>query len=182
MRRKIKRVAIVCHCVINQSTRAWWGDGGVSSEEGMISDAVRVLMKHGVGLVQMDCPEFSLYGNPRPPRSKDEYDTPEFRRRCHEIATQACDQMENLLEKSHDPKIELVAVVGVDNSPSCGVERTTRTFDGKRVGAPGRGLLFDFLGMEMRLRGIDAPFIGLSLKGDERDERLKRLEALCSAE
>lgn len=182
MRRKIKRVAIVCHCVMNQSTRAWWGDGGASSEEGMISDAVRVLIKHGVGLVQMDCPEFSLYGNPRPPRSKDEYDTPEFRRRCHEIATQACDQMENLLEKSHDPKIELVAVVGVDNSPSCGVERTTRTFDGKRVGAPGRGLLFDFLGMEMRLRGIDAPFIGLSLKGDERDERLKRLETLCSAE
>lgn len=181
MRRKVKRVAIVCHCVINQSTRAWWGDGGASSEEGMISDAVGVLMKHGVGLVQMDCPEFGLYGNPRPARSKDEYDTPEFRRRCREIAIQACDQMENLLKNSLDPKIELIAVVGIDNSPSCGVEGTTRTVDGRRVGAPGRGLLIEFLEMEMRLRGIDAPFIGLNLGGDERDERLKRLEALCSA-
>lgn len=120
MRRNVKRVANVCHCVTNRSTRAWWCDCGAINEEAMISDAVSVLMKHGVGLVQLDCPEFSLYGNPRPARSRDEYDTPEFRRRCRENATQACDQMEKLFENSQDPKIELFAVVRVDNPPAAG--------------------------------------------------------------
>lgn len=173
-------MAFVCHCVVNQSTRAWWGDGGASRENGMISDAISVLMNNGVGVIQMECPEFGLYGNPRHPRSKDEYDTPQFKNRCREIASRSGDQMEGLLGKGQDPRIELVAVVGLENPPSCGVERTTRTVDGVNVSSPGRGHLMETLELEMRRRGIDAPFIGLSLTGPEREERLKRLEALCS--
>ncbi|MCW3991950.1 MAG: hypothetical protein NWE79_04530 [Candidatus Bathyarchaeota archaeon] len=179
MAERIDKVAFVCHCVVNQSARAWWGEVGASRESGMMSDAIGVLVSQGVGAIQMDCPEFSLYGNPRPPRSTNEYDTPEFRNRCREIASRACDQMECLLERGRDPRIELVAVIGLENSPSCGVERTTRTVDGRRVSAPGRGLLIEALDMEMLLRGIDAPFISLSLRADERAERLDRLEALC---
>lgn len=87
--------------------------------------------------------------------------------------------MEFLLEKGQDPRIELVAVIGLENSQSCGVERTTRTVDGGKFSAPGRCLLIEALEMEMLMRRIDAPFIDLSLRADELAERSERLEALC---
>jgi predicted secreted protein len=176
-----QQVAFVCHCILNQSTRAWWGAGGAKREKGMVSEVVSTLMSHGVGMVQIDCPEFSLYGNPRPPRSRDEYDTPEFRRRCREIAASACDAMENLKEKGRDPRVDVIAVVGVENSPSCGVEWTTRTIDGESRASRGRGLLIEAVEDEMRQRGLDAPLIGVSMKEDEREEGLKRLRAFVSS-
>jgi predicted secreted protein len=174
-----EKVVFVCHCVLNQSTRAWWGEAGASRERGMVKDVVGVLMTHGVGAIQMDCPEFGLHGNPRPPRSKDEYNTPEFRHHCREIATAACDEMLALMEKGRDPKVDIVAVIGFENSPSCGVERTTRTIDGRNVSIPGRGHLMDALENEMHRRGLDAPFVGVSLKRSDRERWFRRLEELC---
>lgn len=175
-----EKVVFVSHCIMNQSTRAWWGDGGASREKGMISDVVRVLMRYGIGMVQMDCPEFSLYGNPRPPRSKDGYDTPEFNDRCHEIALRACDLMECFQDKGKDPKIKVLAIIGVENSPSCGVDQTTKTVKNRNVRSPGRGLLIEALVREMHQRGLHAPLIGVSLKEGIREEPLMRLEALCA--
>ncbi len=171
----------MCHCVLNQSTRAWWGSGGARREEGMVSDVVGTLMSHGVGAVQMGCPEFSLHGNPRPPQSRDEYDTPEFRHRCREIAASACDAMKSLQEKGRNPLVEVVAVVGVENSPSCGVEWTTRTIDGESKVSRGRGLLIEALEEEMQRRELDVPLIGVSMKADEREDCLSRLRALVSS-
>ena len=176
-----EKVAFVCHCVLNQSTRAWWGAGGARREKGMVSDIVGTLMNHGVGAVQMDCPEFSLYGNPRPPRTRDEYDTPEFRRRCREIAASACDAMESLQEKGRDPRVEVVAVVGVENSPSCGVEWTMRTIEGESRASRGKGLLIEAVEEEMQRRGLDVPLIGVSMKAAVREDGLRRLRALVSS-
>lgn len=49
----------------------------------------------------MDCTEFSLYGNPRPPRSKEGYDTSRFKQRYREIAKKTCGQMSNFLERGN---------------------------------------------------------------------------------
>jgi len=175
-----EKVAIVSHRVLNQATRAWWRGGGVSRERGMLRDVVEALLRHGVGTIQMECPEFSLYGNPRPPRSKDGYDMPQFRERCREIAERVGDLMERCLEEGGDPDFRVIAVIGVENSPSCGVSRVTRTVGGEVVSRPGRGHLMDALEAEMRRREIDVPMIGVSLKPGEREDRLRKLEALCS--
>jgi len=182
MFRKREKVTFVSHCILNQATRAWWRGGGASRERGMLRDVVEVLLRQGVGAIQMECPEFSLYGNPRPPKSKDGYDTPQFRERCREIAKRACDLMERYLDEGRGPGLSVVALVGVENSPSCGVSKVTRTVGGEIVSRPGRGHLMDALDAEMRSRGIDVPMIGVSLKPDEREDRLRKLEALCSQE
>jgi predicted secreted protein len=65
----------------------------------MVSDMVGLLVSKGMGVVQMDCTEFSLYGKPRSPRSKEDYDTPRFKQRCREIAKKKCGHMRNFLEK-----------------------------------------------------------------------------------
>jgi len=182
MTRWVEKVAFLSHCILDQATRARWSGGGASRERGMIREVVEVLLRHGVGAVQMECPEFSLYGNPRQPRSKDGYDTPEFRRRCREIAEWACDQMDLRLASGEDPEIRVVAVVGVEGSPSCGVSRIPRTVGGEDVSRPGRGHLMDALEAEMRRRGFLIPMIGVSLRPGEREDGLRRLDALCSRE
>jgi len=181
MIRQYDKVAFVSHCILNQATRARWEGGGARREQGMLRDVVEILLSHGVGAVQMECPEFSLYGNPRPPRSKDDYDTPEFRQRCLEIAKGACGLMERLLE-GRDPEMRIVAVVGVENSPSCGVSRVSRTVGGEIVSRPGRGHLMDALEAEMRRRGIEVPLVGVSLRPGEKEDGLRRLEELCAGD
>jgi len=179
MNRRREKVAFLSHCILNQSTRASWAGGGASREKGMLEDVVAILLRHGVGAIQMECPEFSLYGNPRPPRSKDGYDTPEFKERCLEIAERACDLMERCL-KGGGAETGVVAVVGVENSPSCGVCRVSRTVGGETVSRHGRGHLMDALGAEMCRRGLVVPMIGVGTKPREREDRLRELEALCA--
>jgi predicted secreted protein len=144
----------------------------------MVSEVVGILMRHGVGAIQMECPEFSLYGNPRPPRSREEYDTPEFKGKCREIAIQACERMEALMEGRGDPEIEVRAILGIEGSPSCGVEHITRTINGEPQRAPGRGHLVEALQRELRRRGMEVPFLGVSLRAEEGREALRRLEAI----
>ena len=175
-------VVFVAHCILNQTTRARWGEAGANREDGMVSEVVGLLMRHKVGAIQIECPEFSLYGNPRPPRSREEYDTPEFKRRCREIAIKTSESMEALMERRGDPEIEVRAILGFEGSPSCGVERTTRTINGERWRAPGRGHLIEALKRELRRRGMEVPFLGVSLGAEEGREALRRLEAIIGDE
>jgi len=174
------KVVFVSHCILNQTTRARWREGGASRERGMLRDIVEVLSRNGVGTVQMECPEFSLFGNPRPPKTKDGYDTPQFRERCREIAERTCERLERYLDVGMGASV--VAIVGVENSPSCGVSRVTRTVDGETVSRPGRGHLMDALDAELRKRGIEVPMIGANFKPDEWEDKLRKLESLLSQE
>ena len=84
------RAVILAHCIMNQSTRASWEGGGASSTESEIEKIITPLLEYGVGIIQMDCPEQSLYGNPRPPMSRDDYDTPESRRDAGRSRREPC--------------------------------------------------------------------------------------------
>ncbi|TRO46733.1 hypothetical protein E2P65_05320, partial [Candidatus Bathyarchaeota archaeon] len=102
------RVIFVSHCILNQSTRARLQGGGARRDAGACREVLDLLMAEGVGVVQMGCPEFSLFGNPRPPRTKEGYDTPEFREACDEIAGRACDMMDAFREAGPEA-VEVVA-------------------------------------------------------------------------
>lgn len=75
-----------------------------------------------------------------------------------------------------------MAVVGVENSPSCGVSRVSRTMGGEIVSLPGRGHLMDALEAEMHRRGIEVPLVGVSLRPGEREDGLRRLGELCAGD
>jgi len=167
----VERIVFASHCILNQATRAWGGTGDASRERGMISEVIEVLSRHGVGIVQIGCPEFSLHGNPRPARDKGGYDKEEFRGRCMEIASEAVEHMVEMQEKGRDPRIRVVAVLGVEGSPSCGVERTPGAADE-------HGHLIDALKEEMARSGLEIPVLDVSLREGERRMRLERLEDL----
>ncbi len=172
-----ERVVLVSHCILNQSTRARWPGGGARRDTGILRDVLEMLMAEGIGVVQMDCPEFSLFGNPRRPRTKEGYDTPEFKEICSQIAGRTCDRI-IAFQKTGPKGVEVVAVLGVEGSPSCGVRRTPRIIDDEGVDASEPGLLMETIMDEMRRRGIETPILGMSFREDEGKERLRALKAL----
>jgi predicted secreted protein len=175
-----ERVVLVSHCILNQSTRARWGGGGARRDTGILRDLVDLLMAEGIGVVQIDCPEFSLFGNPRRPRTKEGYDTPEFREICSQIAGRTCDRIA-AFQRTGPTGIEVVAVLGMEGSPSCGVGRTPRIIDDEGVDASEPGLLIETLMEKMRNMGLETPILGMSLREDEGEERLRALKALIAS-
>ena len=164
------KIAFVSHCILNQATRAEWAGGKARRETGMLRNVVEIFLDNGIGAIQLDCPEFNLYGNPRQPRSKDGYDTPIFIDHCREIAVGACDLMERYI--NGETPSSIVAIVGVENSPSCGINNVTRTVNGEDKHLPGKGHLMEALEAEMLCRGIDIPMIGVSLNHEKQKEEL----------
>jgi len=175
------RVVIVCHCILNQSTRAWWRDDGASREEGYLKDVISFLGKYDVGIIQVECPEYNLYGNPRSPKSKDEYDTPDFRAVCCAIAEHTVNIIKKYQEMGQNPSIGVLAILGFEGSPSCGVERTTCTLDDNIVECNGPGLFIEILSNMLVSQNIQIPFLGMSLRKGERNIQLHRLEELLRA-
>jgi len=172
VRGKIKpedlKVVALAHCILNQSTR-WWKDGK-ELRRGLIREVIDALASMRIGAVQMPCPEFSFCGNPRPSRTKEEYRSlPGFMMHCRRLAKAMAENLKGLTTLSKRPKIKIVAVVGIERSPTCGVELTPY----KRVGREEfeyrrmKGLFMEALEEELESLGISVPMLGLDLRKPE---------------
>ena len=148
------RVVVVAHCILNHNTKV----AGLSTRERMDASKrlVELLISQHVGIVQMPCPEFTYLGPFRPKQTKSQYDSVGFRRHCRSIAAQVMDVVENL----HHAGIEVLCVIGVEGSPTCGVSWTkVGVGGGRRV--RGMGILFEELQSEEIRRGLKLRFLGL---------------------
>jgi predicted secreted protein len=164
------RIAIVAHCILNQNSRVL----GLAERPGMITEIAEFLMRKKIGIVQMSCPELTYAGVLRQPQTKDQYDTAIFRSHCRKIAKGIVDQTQDY-EKCG---IETEIVIGVDGSPSCGVNETSKGSNcrnmSKNERVNGSGILIEQLRFALKERKISIPFYGI------RYERL--LEDLANIE
>lgn len=108
------KLVVVAHCVLNQNARV----SGLADYPAVIEEVVDTLRKHNVGFIQLPCPELTFAGAQRPRKTKEEYDTPSYRKRCKQIATSITQHIEEL----HKSGVKVLAVLGVKNSPSCGLD------------------------------------------------------------
>lgn len=125
------RVVFVSHCLLNQNTRY---PGGAFCA-GAVVEAIEPLLRDGVGICQMPCPERVVWGGvgkrhvvrfwARPgARNVAErglvpflgYTRLRYRTLARRVAREIADHRAN--------GIETVAIVGVGGSPSCGVVTT----------------------------------------------------------
>jgi len=142
------KVALVANCILNQNSRAL----GLAERSSVITEIVELLMHNDVGIIQMPCPELGYAGLLRPPQTRDQYDNVTFRRHCGEIAEELADQIQEY-EKCG---IKLKLVIGVDGSPSCGVNETS-------------GIFTEELRSALDRRGISVPFHGVSYESLKDD-------------
>ena len=112
MDKRSRKVAFVSHCLLNSNTKA---RGLVDIFPAISGPVVEACLRHGVGMVQMPCPELVL-GLDRPSSDPRMY-TPGFRKHCRALARETARQMAAYKKAGYKVK----AVIGIKGSPSCGV-------------------------------------------------------------
>jgi len=147
----------VIHCILNHNAR----DREVARYPGINHDVVAVLRKHGVGVIQMPCPEMTCLGLPRtrgPKESiRDVLDTPKGRSCCQKLSISVADTIEEFQHHGYT----VAAVLGGDvGSPGCAVPyplpEATAPTDGSSW-----GVFIGALLNELRRRGIQIPVRGI---------------------
>jgi predicted secreted protein len=145
-----RKVVVLAHCVLNQNSRV----AGLAYYPGAVEEIVNFLIKHDVGMVQMPCPEVMYDGLSRKTRTKEQYETPRFRSLCRRIAR----SIARLIQEYMRNGFRVLAVLGVEGSPSCGVEAPV-------------GIFVEELKKELKKREITVPFHELNLKATAIDVR-----------
>ncbi len=114
-----------------------------------------------MGIIQMPCPELTYAGLLRKAQTRYQYDTAVFRRHCKRIVKEIVNQIQEYEECGIKVKI----VIGVDGSPSCGVNETSRgnpcknTLKHERVKCS--GVLTEELSIALKKRNFSIPFYGI---------------------
>lgn len=128
-----KKVIFVSHCILNENTRYLGG----AFTQGVLTGLVTHIAKTGYGIVQMQCPEqaawggvlkryiwFSLYSEVRFIQWFKRLCFPIFvsytRYTYRKLARRVAREMADYQASGY----EVVGVVGIDGSPSCGVNTT----------------------------------------------------------
>lgn len=142
----------VIECVLNQNAR----DPGAASSPALNAAVVDLCAAHGVGMVQIPCPEVAVLGCARHRRPGESIraalDTPGGRDRCRQISAEAGARLEAYVADG----CRLLAVLGGNGqSPGCAVHA------GDEGLLATSGVLMRELQRELRARGIDAAFRGL---------------------
>ena len=145
------------NCVLNQNARA----DGAATCPGMNGAVLDVLRKHGVGVIQMPCPEMVCLGVGRAGKAgasiRDALDTAVGQSRCGELAVSLVDTIEAFLHDGYT----VAAVLGGDvRSPGCAVPFPL-DLDSREERAGDWGVFMRALVDELHGRGIEIPIRGI---------------------
>jgi predicted secreted protein len=187
-----RRVVFLSHCLLNVHTRYLGGAG----RRGSVAEIVQPCLDNGIGMVQMPCPEEHAWGGVLKRWLLRFYGAggtiPSVlqvliirlmliytRRRYRTLARRAANQIEDYVRSG----VDVLGIVGVDGSPSCGVQatldldrafaqvvrlrRTSTAADVndivRRTVIEGRGLFLGALQDELSSRGLHVPCRGHDL-------------------
>jgi predicted secreted protein len=172
-----RKLVVVAHCLLNQNAKV----EGLAGGPGVFESIVSLLVRRGVGIIQLRCPEIVHLGPGRPLGTDtcEQYDTPTYRETCRRLASELAAEIAAYERAGY----AVLCVLGVEGSPSCSVARAPRLVGGgERVLKPGRGVFMDVLESELGKAGLDVPMVGIPESDDAGDleAALKTVENLLA--
>lgn len=186
MTKRSNKIAVFCHCMLNVHSL----EDNLAEYPGLEEDIVKKALDQGVGFVQLRCPETRLHGIERLPMPKDTYDKPNIRENYRKQAEQEILQLMEFVKNG----AEIVAIIGAEASPSCGihyvakwklgVEPKDRKWPDTVDFVPGRGVYMEEIEKLLDEEGIKPQWIGVpgvSMKKafpEMFKETLEKIEAL----
>lgn len=183
-----RRVIFLAHCLLNENTRYLGG----ARHAGAVPKVVQPLLDQGIGIVQLPCPEQHAWGGVLKRRLLSFYGSEGklryrlrgvllpimlwyTRRVYRKLAEQTAMQIRDYQRSG----VEVVGIIGVDASPSCGVFKSLNMRDALENAArldqttatareanlivletavPGRGLFVELLEKELERRRLRIPW------------------------
>ncbi len=107
------KFVFVPFCMLAQAFQA---QGIVKYEwRSAIKPIVNLLMDNDINIIQMPCAEAQFNGLVRAPQGITKYDTEQFNACCQQCADMVSAQIKQIL----DAKYQVVAILGIEQSPSC---------------------------------------------------------------
>lgn len=119
-----QKIIFVAHCVLNTASKVVLYDSeSIAAEEALRIQFLDRCLHQGVQIIQLPCPEFTLYGANRWGHVSNQFDNPFFRRHCREKLMEVIPELQEYM--AHPDRFSVLGVVGIDGSPSCGVDYTS---------------------------------------------------------
>ena len=113
-----KKIVLVSHCILNQNSVV--KPYGKKAED--FKNLLIRLIEENIGIIQLPCPEISIYGLKRWGHVKDQFETPHFKKQSR-LMTE--DILDNIIEYKNNG-YDILGVIGIKGSPSCGISTTCR--------------------------------------------------------
>src|SRR5690349_4821365 len=113
-------VCYLAHCLLNANAKV---DEGARCA-GVSMPVLALLREHDATIRQMPCPELGFGGTRRFWAVREQYDTPAYRAHCRRLAGPVAARIRADLAAG-----SRVVLVGIDGSPSLGVELTASSAD-----------------------------------------------------
>jgi predicted secreted protein len=134
-------IQVVAHCLLDPETR--------------LAGLRPIAFTPEPPLIQLLCPEAGHLGLDRWAVTKNQIDIPSYRRYCCEIFLHSADLIEEFAKKGYE-----IEVVGVEGSPSCGINSTTSGYTGGKIRpqdhdhVSGMGVFMEEVAKELERRGV----------------------------
>lgn len=126
-----KRVALIANCIINQNAKV----DEYANYPAVVPGIIELLTKYNFGIEQMPCPEMYTAGIRRWWQVSDQYNTAGYRRSYYFLANLVLDCIEDYMRNDF-----LVVLIGIDGSPTCGVDFTDQDINNEWIGRPSLNL------------------------------------------
>jgi predicted secreted protein len=162
-----KKVMFVAQCILNQNARI----NSCAYTPAAIPKIPECLFRRNIGIIQMPCPELGILGLGRGGKVEiyDQLSTPGARRQLGNMAMDIVYQARQYQKQG----FRVLGVLGIDGSPSCGVDLT---FYEKEK--PGRGAYIEELSEALDKAGLKIPVKGvMDAKPDEAEMLIASLDS-----
>lgn len=119
----MKNILVVSHCILNVASKLCFEDESALEEE--LKDRntfLNLIIEKDIQLLQMPCPEFMMYGSQRWGHVKQQFDNPFFRKKSSDLLKPILMQIQEY--HSHPGRFNILGIVSVEGSPSCGYKLT----------------------------------------------------------
>ena len=172
-----KKVILLAHCLLNQNSIS----DGTADFPGQFLEILKIIEENNIGIIQLPCPELMCLGLSRKDELGSSRNVLEENSRIrvlleeYENKRKISELVESIVYQVREYKkygFEIVGLVGINRSPSCGVETTTVD----NIEQEGRGVFFDLLVNELSDAKISINSIGV--KTSRIDESIKKIKQL----
>lgn len=119
----MRKIIFVSHCILNPASKVvMFNEEEMKAEEKLRKQFLHRSLENDVDIIQLPCPEFTLYGANRWGHVSNQFNNVFFRTHCRKLLLPVIEQLKEYL--SHEDRFEILGFVGIDGSPSCGVDYT----------------------------------------------------------
>jgi len=170
-----KKIVLLSHCILNQNSTS----DGTADYPGTFTEVVNVLVNNNVGILQMPCPELLCLGLDRGDvngskrevveentRIRQELLTLESQKKINGMVNDLIYQVKEYQKNN----FTICGIIGVDRSPSCGVNTTSK----RNLEVKGKGVFFNKLTESLKSEGMNIEMIGV--KTSKTVEAVSELE------